>query len=105
MSDKRDRLSDADIQSRLETLDGWAREGDSLRRDFEFDDFAAAFGFMSAVAVAAERLNHHPDWSNSYNRVSIGLTSHDVGGLSERDFRLARRIDALHAPFGQRRPD
>ena len=95
MSETRDRLSEADVLSRLESLNGWTRAGDTLRREFEFEDFAGAFGFMAAVAVAAERLNHHPDWSNSYNRVSISLTSHDVGGLSERDFRLARRIDAL----------
>ena len=100
MSSTRDRLDAAAITDMIATLDGWSRAGDTIRREFAFDDFAAAFGFMAAVAIAAERLNHHPDWSNSYNRVTISLTSHDVGGLSERDFKLARRIDALARPTG-----
>lgn len=92
----RDRLDDADVTRRLGALHGWTREGDAIVRRFEFEDFARAFGFMSAVAVAAERMNHHPDWSNSYNRVEVRLSSHDVGGLSERDMQLAARIDELH---------
>lgn len=90
-----DRLTDSDIQERLADLEGWALDGSSIRRDFEFLDFAEAFGFMAAVACVAERINHHPDWSNTYNRVTISLTSHDVGGLSDRDFRLARRVNQL----------
>lgn len=93
----RDRLDDAAARSRLEQLDGWTLENGRIRRSFEFDDFVQAFGFMTAVALAAERMNHHPDWSNVYNRVEINLSSHDVDGLSERDFRLAQRIDALFA--------
>lgn len=100
MNSPRDRLDDSAIDDMLAALDGWTRDGDTIRRDFAFADFAAAFGFMAAVAVAAERLNHHPDWSNSYGRVSIALSSHDVGGLSERDFKLARRIDALARTSG-----
>jgi 4a-hydroxytetrahydrobiopterin dehydratase len=100
----RDRLDDDAIADMIATLDGWTRDGDTIRKDFAFGDFAAAFGFMAAVAVAAERINHHPDWSNSYNRVTISLTSHDVGGLSERDFMLARRIDALTSGPGTRIP-
>ncbi|HEX6134455.1 MAG TPA: 4a-hydroxytetrahydrobiopterin dehydratase [Longimicrobiales bacterium] len=95
-ADIRDRLSDGDIARRLGALSGWARDGDAIVKRFEFEDFARAFGFMAAVATAAERMNHHPDWSNSYNRVEIRLTSHDAGGISERDLKLAARIDELH---------
>lgn len=93
----KDRLDDAAARSRLEQLDGWTLETGRIRRSFEFDDFVQAFGFMTSVALSAERMNHHPDWSNVYNRVEISLSSHDVDGLSERDFKLAQRIDALFA--------
>lgn len=93
----KDRLDDAAARSRLEQLDGWTLENGRIQRRFEFDDFVHAFGFMTAVALSAERMNHHPDWSNVYNRVEISLSSHDVDGLSERDFKLAERIDGLFA--------
>lgn len=67
----------------------------SLRRDFVFVDFEQAFSFMAAVAAIAESMNHHPDWSNSWNKVSISLRSHDVGKVTERDVELAERINAL----------
>ncbi len=73
---------------------------DALVRTFRFADFARAFGFMAAVAVVAEKQDHHPEWSNIYNRVTILLTTHDAGGLSARDARLATAIDALAAGFG-----
>lgn len=89
------RLSDADIDSALATLTGWTRvEGRSaITKTFVFDDFNAAFGFMTRVALAAERADHHPEWSNVYNRVSIELSTHDVQGLSARDIRLAGFIE------------
>ena len=68
---------------------------DALARDFVFADFSAAFAFMTRVALLAESMNHHPEWSNVYNRVSITLSTHDAGGLTERDTRLAAAIDAL----------
>ncbi|HEX6307608.1 MAG TPA: 4a-hydroxytetrahydrobiopterin dehydratase [Longimicrobiales bacterium] len=92
----RDRIAEEEISRRLASLRGWSRDGDAIVRRFEFADFARAFGFMASVAAAAERMNHHPDWSNSYNRVEIRLTSHDAGGISERDLKLAARIDELH---------
>ena len=72
------------------------REG-RLHREFEFAGFVEAFGFMSRVALLAEKMDHHPNWSNVYNRVVIDLSTHDVGGLSARDFELAGRIDQLLA--------
>ncbi|HEY2332698.1 MAG TPA: 4a-hydroxytetrahydrobiopterin dehydratase [Acidimicrobiales bacterium] len=74
---------------------GWERIDDRLHREIEFADFSEAFGFMVRVALLAETLNHHPDWSNSWNRVVIDLTSHDAGGLTSRDTRLAEAINAL----------
>lgn len=78
-------------------LPGWSlAEGrDAIRRAFRFRDFNEAWGFMARVALLAEAQDHHPEWSNTYNRVEIVLTTHDAGGLSERDLRLARAIDAL----------
>jgi 4a-hydroxytetrahydrobiopterin dehydratase len=76
-------------------LPDWRLEGEHLKRQFRFADFVEAFGFMSRVALLAERANHHPEWSNVWNRVDIGLTTHDAGGLTGRDVALAREIDAL----------
>ena len=92
---RRDRLQDADIAARLEQLDGWTLDEGRLYRKFEFADFVEAFGFMASVALVAERLNHHPDWSNGYKTVEVHLSSHDVGGLSARDFELAGHMDTL----------
>ena len=76
---------------------GWSLvEGrDAIARDFRFEDFSAAFGFMTRVALLAERMDHHPEWSNVYGRVEIVLTTHAAGGLSERDAAMARAIDAF----------
>lgn len=80
---------------------GWALadDGKAIERRLVFKDFGQAFGFMAAVALACERADHHPDWRNVYNRVDIRLSSHDVGGLTDRDVKLARRIDSLAARF------
>jgi len=75
----------------------WAHEParDAITRRFTFDDFAQAFGFMASVAIIAEKMDHHPEWSNVYNRVDILLTTHDADGLSERDAKLAEAIERL----------
>jgi 4a-hydroxytetrahydrobiopterin dehydratase len=73
----------------------WSVLAGKLHKSFEFVDFVQAFGFMTQAALVAERMNHHPEWFNVYNRVRIDLTTHDVKGLSERDFELARAMNAI----------
>jgi len=92
-----EKLTDAQIDEQLNKLSGWERDGDTIRRELKFANFVEAFGFMSQVALAAEKMDHHPDWSNVYNTVRIQLTSHDAGGLTDKDFTLAARIDKLAA--------
>lgn len=90
-----DRLSETEIQERLSHLTGWSLQDGKLFRTLEFPDFARAFGFMASVATIAEAMNHHPEWRNVYNTVDIALTTHEVQGISERDFLLATRINEL----------
>ena len=87
------RLSTEEIADLPNLLPQWTSDGTALMRDLRFDDFNAAFAFMSDVAAEAERMDHHPEWSNVYNRVSIRLTTHDAQGLTQRDVALARFID------------
>lgn len=88
-------LSATQQQALKNELPTWTQQGQTLQRTLMFRDFVEAFGFMSRVALLAEQRNHHPDWCNVYNRVSITLTTHDLGGLSDLDVDLARAIDAL----------
>jgi 4a-hydroxytetrahydrobiopterin dehydratase len=92
-----DRLSDAAAAQLLAAHPDWGMTSDGLgiERTFRFADFVAAFGFMTRVALLAEKADHHPEWSNVYNRVTIVLTTHDAGGLSKRDGDMATAIDAL----------
>lgn len=90
-------LSDAQIAALPAELPQWSLVNGKLHRELHFADFSQAFGFMVRVALAAEMLGHHPEWSNVWNRVVIDLTTHDSGGLSDLDVALARRIDALVA--------
>lgn len=92
-----ERLDEAARAGLAAALPEWvlAEGRDAIRREFRFRDFNEAWGFMSRVALLAEAQDHHPEWSNVYNRVEVLLTTHDAGGLSERDIRLARAIDAL----------
>jgi len=90
------KLDESEINERLSRLDGWKLDGDSIIKDFEFKDFAQALDFMNKVGLVADKeLNHHPDLCNSYNRVSISLTTHSLEGLSELDFKLAEAADAI----------
>jgi len=77
-------------------LKEWAFEKDALKREFKFKTFVEAFSFMTAVAFEAEKLNHHPDWSNSFSRVSIVLTTHEANGITQLDFDLAKSIDRIY---------
>lgn len=91
------RLTPAERDAALADLPQWSLRADGLaiERELRFADFSAAFGFMARVALHAEKADHHPEWSNVYNRVAITLTTHDAGGLSARDVAMARAIDAL----------
>ncbi|MFQ3665856.1 MAG: 4a-hydroxytetrahydrobiopterin dehydratase [Sphingomonadaceae bacterium] len=87
---------DAEARAALAAdLPEWTLDGEHLKRTFRFADFSQAFAFMTRVALLAEKQDHHPEWFNVWNRVEIALTTHDAGGLSPRDVRLARAIDQL----------
>lgn len=90
-------LDASEREAALASLKGWDYDAEAkgIRRTFRFSDFAEAFGFMSRVAILAEKSDHHPEWFNVYNRVEILLTTHDAGGLSERDVALAKVIDGF----------
>lgn len=91
------RLTDGLREESLAALPGWSwePERDAITRRFEFKDFNQAFGFMTRVALLADKADHHPEWSNVWNKVDILLTTHDAGGLSTRDILMAQAIDAL----------
>ena len=89
------KLSDAEVSARLSDVPGWAIVEGKLQKTFQFASFVHAFGFMSRVALVAEAMNHHPEWFNVYNRVTIALTTHDASGISPVDFTLATRINEL----------
>ena len=89
------KLGEKQIENALRALPGWALRDGKLHRDFKFADFSAAFGFMTRVALAAESRNHHPEWSNVWNRVSVDLVTHESSGVTERDVALAQVISEL----------
>jgi len=96
MADKKvEKLSSAAIVESMQKLDGWNRPDgkDAIEKTFNFRDFNEAWAFMSRVALLAEKMNHHPEWSNLYNRVDVRLNTHDAGGLSCRDFEMAETMD------------
>jgi 4a-hydroxytetrahydrobiopterin dehydratase len=93
------KLNDDELASVLARLDGWQVKGEKLHREFEFPDFAHSFGFMAAAAVVIEKMDHHPEWSNIYNKVVVELTTHDSGGITAKDVALARTLNALVNPF------
>ena len=83
------------LDTAIADLAGWTLAGDGIEKTFTFRDFVAAFGWMSSVALVAERMNHHPEWTNIYKHVDVRLTTHDAGGLTEKDAELAKKMDAL----------
>lgn len=92
---ERKKLEESEINSRLTDLPGWALKDGFLHRTFKFGTFVEAFGFMSSVALLAESMDHHPNWSNVYNQVEVNLSTHDAGGLTEFDFVLAGKISQI----------
>jgi 4a-hydroxytetrahydrobiopterin dehydratase len=89
------KLSDEEIATALQGLSGWSLAEGALAKRFVFKDFSEAFGWMARVALAAERLDHHPDWTNVYRTVEVRLSTHDAGGVTTLDFELAKSMDAL----------
>ena len=90
-----EKLTAAKLEAELANLSGWAVKNGKLHKQFEFNSFIEAFGFMASVALVAESINHHPEWFNVYNRVTMDLTTHDAGGISVIDFELAKKVDEL----------
>jgi len=89
------RLSDEEIDQRLAGLEGWERDGDGIRKQFELDDFKGSVDFVNRLTPEAEEMNHHPDLEISWNKVTVTVTTHSEGGLTANDFELAGRIDRL----------
>jgi 4a-hydroxytetrahydrobiopterin dehydratase len=95
------KLNEQDLDTSLKQLSAWELTNNKLHREFKFADFAHAFGFMTTAAVLIEKMNHHPEWFNVYNRVSVDLTTHDANGITQRDVELARLLDSIYyTPFG-----
>lgn len=88
-------LSGAQLEAALASLPGWAVQDGKLHREYQFPDFVHAFGFMATSAVAIEAMNHHPEWSNVWNRVTIDLMTHDCGGITGKDVVLAQKLEQL----------
>lgn len=89
------RMAEGDIRDALGRLDGWSVKDGKLHKQYEFDSFNKAFGFMSRASMEIEKMNHHPEWCNVYSRLTVDLTTHDAGGITENDVRLAGILDSL----------
>lgn len=89
------RLNNEEIEKRLARLEHWEQAEGKLTRDYKFADFVQAFGFMTRAAMVAEKMNHHPEWSNVYNRVTVNLVTHEAKGVTELDFTLAEKLESL----------
>ena len=90
-----DKLQPAAIATGLASLPGWSVIAGKLHREYQFEDFVHAFGFMATSAIAIEKMNHHPEWSNVWNRVVINLTTHDAGGITALDLDLAAKLESI----------
>ncbi len=95
-----DRLTDSEIEEALAGLDGWSLENGKLNRDFKFANFIEAFGFMTSAAIEAEKMDHHPEWFNVYNKVSVQLVTHSADGITNLDVELAMKMNALASGAG-----
>ncbi|MGO2103002.1 MAG: 4a-hydroxytetrahydrobiopterin dehydratase [Psychroflexus halocasei] len=91
-----EKMSKNEIQEKLKSLNNWKLHDDVIKKEFTFDDFKSAFAFMTRVAFEAEALTHHPNWENVYNTVKISLNTHDADGITQKDFDLAEKIDAIY---------
>jgi 4a-hydroxytetrahydrobiopterin dehydratase len=100
----RHKLSDADIQDALKSLPGWTVKNGKLHREYQFEDFVKAFGFMASVALVAESMSHHPEWFNVYHTVGFDLWTHSIPGISNLDAALAAKVEALAKGAGARSP-
>jgi 4a-hydroxytetrahydrobiopterin dehydratase len=89
------KMTDADVAAGVARLDGWSVQNGKLHREYKFADFPHAFGFMATAAPTIEKMDHHPEWQNVYNRVTVDLTSHDAGGITQRDFDLAALLEGI----------
>ena len=89
------RLSELEIEEELKKLPKWSVKNDKLHKEFKFDNFNQAFGFMTRAAMEIEKMNHHPEWFNVYNRITVELTTHDAGGITKNDINLARILNSL----------
>ena len=89
------RLSSEQISEELKNLPGWSIKEEKLHRDFEFEDFNQAFGFMTRAAMHIEKMNHHPEWFNVYNKLTVDLMTHDAGGITQNDVELAKILNSL----------
>jgi 4a-hydroxytetrahydrobiopterin dehydratase len=89
------KLTDSQISEGLSSLTGWKVQNGKLHREYKFADFAHAFGFMATAAPSIEKNNHHPEWANVYNRVTVDLSTHDAGGITQKDLDLARLLEGI----------
>ena len=89
------KLSQADIEEELKSLPGWSVKDEKLHKEFQFESFNQAFGFMTRAAMEIEKMNHHPEWFNVYNRITVDLTTHDAGGITKNDVNLAKILNSL----------
>ena len=91
------KLNDEELQAALLGLKDWSLQNGKLHREYKFADFVHAFGFMATAAIAIEKRDHHPEWRNVYNRVTVDLTTHDAGGITKKDVALAQLLDSIAA--------
>ena len=89
------KLSPSELEAAVSSLEGWTVREGKLHREYKFADFIHAFGFMATAAIAIEKMNHHPEWFNVYNRVAVDLTTHDANGITARDVQLAGTLDRI----------